>query len=238
MNNNYKKVVITGVVATLLLVVVMFVMVFAQIHSMNNRITTLEEKLQNREEVENSILEHLKGIREDQEEIKRINQERLELEKKRSKSISGLQAFNIYTDLKAHSDLTAEDMDKIIDQYANATRFHGKGYAFIEASKATGFNPVYILAHAALESAWGNSYIARTKNNFFGINCIDSNPDAGYTMGDNVVDGLIAGAKWIDKNYYDQGYTTLADMIQGNYASDMGWAHKISSIVNTSARML
>lgn len=39
----------------------------------------------------------------------------------------------------------------------------------VNAWKATGLNPVVILAQAALESGWGESRLAREHNNFFGL---------------------------------------------------------------------
>ena len=59
-------------------------------------------------------------------------------------------------------------------------------------------------------------------------------------MGDSVDDGIINGAVWIKNNYYNQGYTTLNEMVYaGNYASAKGkWVNGITSIANSSIRML
>jgi len=38
-----------------------------------------------------------------------------------------------------------------------------------------------VMAQAALESAWGTSHFATTKNAYFGVNAVDTNPDAGYS---------------------------------------------------------
>ena len=147
------------------------------------------------------------------------------------------------TDLCQQVAMTTNDMNKIINSWSNVTdvsRFKDKGYAFIRASQVTGLNPVYIFAHAAWESQWGRSYLAQNRNNFFGIAAFDSNPDAAYAMGNDVDDGIINGAVWIKNNYYNQGYTTLNEMVyQGNYASAKGkWVNGITSIANSSIRML
>lgn len=154
-------------------------------------------------------------------------------------------SFNSSTDLCEQVDLTSEDMNKIIDGWdshvKNGTAFKDKGYVFIEASKITGLNPVYILAHAAWESSWGNSNIARLKNNYFGINATDANTYSNaYAMGDSVDEGIIKGAIWIKQNFYNNGCTNLEGMIyEGNYASAQGkWIRGITSIANASLAML
>lgn len=145
------------------------------------------------------------------------------------------------TDLGSNRDISVEDMDKIINYYSNkikgGSRFKGKGYAFVEASKRSGLNPIYIFAHASVESGFGNSYLARTRNNYFGIAAYDSNPDASYRMGNTIDEGLINGAVWIKKNYYDDGNTTLSEMKE-TYASDPKWARNIEYIMNESISIL
>lgn len=151
------------------------------------------------------------------------------------------------TDLCAEVDLDEDDMNKIIDSWdvhvKNGTPFKNKGRAFIEASRETGLNPIYILAHAAWESNWGKSYLAKNRSNYFGISAFDSDPDKAYAMGDSVDEGIIQGAKWIKKEYYDNGCTTLDGMIYNNtrgaYASDQSkWISGIVSIANSSYRVL
>jgi beta-N-acetylglucosaminidase len=246
MTNINKKEGISRIVLTIL-VLVTFIFNISNLEknrTLDSRISVLESQLQERQQTDSAILDHLKGIRQEQEEIKRINQERLELEKKRTMSVSNLRAmgFDKNTDLASNTDLSTEDMNKIIDDWnryvKNGTRFKGKGAIFVEAAKESGLNPVYILAHAAEESKWGNSYIALVKNNFFGINCVDSNPGAGYAMGDNIDEGIISGAIWIKQNYYDKGHTTLQSMLDAGYASNTGWANNITNIANTSIRVL
>ena len=62
------------------------------------------------------------------------------------------------------------------------------------ASQRTGYNALDLLVHAAHESAWGMSKIARTKNNFFGIGAYDSSPQASaYSYAGSVLEGLTKG---------------------------------------------
>ena len=44
---------------------------------------------------------------------------------------------------------------------------------------------------------------------------VDANPSQGYNLGDGYDEGIINGAKWIKKHYYDNGQNTLYSMIYG-----------------------
>lgn len=140
--------------------------------------------------------------------------------------------------------ITADEMNDIIDYWdrqTGGTMFTGYGAAFIEIAEETGLNPVYILAHAATESAWGKSKMAVNKNNYFGIHAYDSNPDLALDMGNSVFEGIYNGADWIARNYYNEGQNTLHLMIYGpkQYASAAdAWISQIVSIMNTSYRVL
>lgn len=142
-------------------------------------------------------------------------------------------------DLLTNTDITVDQMNYIIDQFynINETPFKDKGYIFIEASKITGFNPLYIFAHASLESGYGTSKIAREKRNYFGIGAFDYNTNNAYTMGNSMREGIINGAKWIKENYYDKGYKSLYDMVYKDehyyYSSTKGeWVDSILWIMN------
>ena len=140
--------------------------------------------------------------------------------------------------------ITTEEMNDIIDYWdsqSGGTAFTGYGSAFIEIAEDTGLNPIYIFAHAAVESAWGKSNMAVNKNNYFGIHAYDSNPDLALDMGDSVFEGIYNGASWIARNYYNEGQDTLHLMIYGpkQYASAAdAWISQIVSIMNTSYRVL
>ena len=152
--------------------------------------------------------------------------------------------FSQHTDLCVQTEISVADMNRVLDYWADhtGTPFEGKGEAFIQASKETGLHPFYILAHAAWESNWGKSYIARTKHNYFGINATDFNTyDNAYHLGDSVEQGIVVGAKWIKENYYNNDQTTLYEMIYGpkRYASAKdAWIRGISSIVRNSFNVL
>ena len=113
--------------------------------------------------------------------------------------------------------VTTEDMNNIIRHFdpSGTSPFQGQGNIFIEASKESGLDPIYIFAHASWESDYGRSYLARDRGNYFGINAIDANPNAAHHMGNTMYDGIVNGAVWISKNYYQEGQTSLNSMIYG-----------------------
>lgn len=153
-------------------------------------------------------------------------------------------SFSPDSDLKAEApSLTVEDMNRLISEWDHRaggnTGLLGKGYAFIVAAQKTGYNPVYLLAHAAVESGWGTSNFAVSRGNLFGIGAFDSNPNNAFNMGDTIDDGIVNGGIWIDENFYTGRNTrTLNEMFEANYASNPSWASQISTIVNTSYRIL
>ena len=115
--------------------------------------------------------------------------------------------------------------------------FQGQGNIFIEASKESGLDPIYIFAHASWESDYGRSYLARDRGNYFGINAIDANPNAAHHMGNTVYDGIVNGAVWISRNYYQEGQTSLNSMIYGHkrYAQAAGaWIKGVNGIMSES----
>jgi len=238
-----------GVINLIVIILLLFTFAlsigsFGKIQTLSTRIITLETLLQDKQIAEDILIENNRILQEEQERLRLITQELLEKDQRRTRSISNLQSrgFSRYNDISANKDLSSDDMNKIIDtwdkQVSGGTRFKGHGDAFIAASKESGLNPIIILSHAAAESQWGNSQIAREKNNFFGINCIDSNPGAGYAMGNDIDSGIISGAIWIKNNFYNNGHTTLQAMLDANYASDGQWARTIESIANSSIRIL
>ena len=141
-----------------------------------------------------------------------------------------------HRDLRNFEPVTVDQLNNYIDnmtRYNTSSPFRGQGEVFIKASEESGLDPRYILAHAALESGWGTSYLARTKHNYFGIAAYDNSPGSAYSMGNEMESGIINGAKWIADNYTNQGQSTLHSMIYGakRYASDSGWINKIKSIM-------
>lgn len=139
--------------------------------------------------------------------------------------------------------LSAGQLNNWVRATSPGSPFNGQGNVFIQAQKESGLDARYILAHAALESAWGKSNIAKKYNNYFGIGAFDSNPDNASKFSNKALaSGIINGAKWIAKNYYNSQYKqkTLYKMRFNNgvhqYATDPNWHTKIANIMKRSER--
>ena len=130
---------------------------------------------------------------------------------------SGVMKPDVYT---SYTHCFGIDMNKIInhwDKYVSGgTSFKNKGAVFIQASKETGLDPVYILAHAAWESSWGNSSLAKNKHNYFGIAAYDHDPyNSAYVMGDTIAD--LTGITSADvQKIIEDGGGNIKNILSGN----------------------
>ena len=145
-----------------------------------------------------------------------------------------------FSNLKSRSNYTAADINRLYSLMgANNGKLAGKGATFKAAEQKYGVNALYLVAHSALESAWGKSQIAKDKNNFFGIAAYDTTPYTSATKFDNVDSGILGAARWIDRNYLSNtGYPAkgayLGNKAGGmnvNYATAPYWGESIASIM-------
>ena len=143
----------------------------------------------------------------------------------------------LYKNLREPSNYSAAELDKLYSlMNLQDSPLAGKGATFKEAEERYGVNALYLMAHSALESAWGRSQIARDKNNFFGIAAYDTSPYLSAKSFDDVDKGILGAAKWIRENYIDYGRDHLGNKATGmnvRYASDPYWGEKIASIMMT-----
>ena len=104
------------------------------------------------------------------------------------------------------------------------------GEDFIIAQNTYGANAGLMFGIGINESAWGTSNYALNRNNLFGHNAVDSNPD-NATYYNSVLDCINTHAyKYISKGYLDGGDSRyrgphLGDKQSGinvKYASDLG----------------
>ena len=155
-------------------------------------------------------------------------------------SSSNSNSNTINQDLGVWAPISESELNSCINKLAPSNSpFRGNASIFIKAAQESGLDPRYILAHAALESGWGTSSIARNKNNYFGIGAFDNSPYASaYSFNSGLAAGIVEGAKWISKNYYNGSYNqkSLNQMRNNNgvhqYATDPSWHTKIASIMD------
>jgi hypothetical protein len=154
--------------------------------------------------------------------------------------IESPSAFTIFTDLKQTvSTLTAQSID---DFFARQPPEHqslkGIGQPVIDAARKYGINASYIVAHAILESGWGTSRISQIKNNLFGWNAFDSNPDLarGFVSRAQCIDFVMGRVNTL---YLDPKGDFFIDRpcvgnkqigMNVNYAAESDWGTSIAAI--------
>ena len=148
----------------------------------------------------------------------------------------------LFKNLTEPTNYSADELNRVYSMMnVQNSRLAGKGAIFKEAEKRYGVNALYLMAHSALESAWGRSQIANDKNNFFGIAAYDTSPYDSAKKFDDVDKGILGAAKWIRENYIDRGRDHLGNKATGmnvRYASDPYWGEKIASIMmNINSRL-
>ena len=145
-----------------------------------------------------------------------------------------------FSNLKSRTNYTAADINRLYSLMgANDSKLAGKGATFKAAEQIYGVNALYLVAHSALESAWGRSKIAKDKNNFFGISAYDDTPYTSATKFDDVDSGIMGAARWINSKYlHNSGYPAngayLGNKASGmnvNYATAPYWGESIASIM-------
>lgn len=148
----------------------------------------------------------------------------------------------LFKNLTEPTNYSADELNRVYSiMNIRNSRLAGKGAIFKEAEKRYGVNALYLMAHSALESAWGRSQIANDKNNFLGIAAYDTSPYDSAKKFDDVDKGILGAAKWIRENYIDRGRDHLGNKATGmnvRYASDPYWGEKIASIMmNINSRL-
>ena len=145
-----------------------------------------------------------------------------------------------FSNLKSRTNYTAADINRLYSiMGASDSKLAGKGATFKAAEQRYGVNALYLVAHSALESAWGRSKIAKDKNNFFGISAYDDTPYTSATKFDDVDSGIMGAARWINSKYlHNSGYPAngayLGNKAGGmnvNYATAPYWGESIASIM-------
>jgi beta-N-acetylglucosaminidase len=141
--------------------------------------------------------------------------------------------FTVDTNLTLPSGETAASLD----QFLAGSALAGLGASFMHAEATYHVSARYFVAHAILESAWGQSTLAQYKHNLFGFGANDANPYGDAATFPSFDACIQYVAQFIEANYLTVGGAfyhgpTLRGM-NVDYASDPNWAEKIASIADT-----
>lgn len=118
-------------------------------------------------------------------------------------------------DIREKSNVTADDINKIIDDRTQGknSKLKGQGQVIIDVAEKYGVDPAWVLAMAGKESGFGTEGdIANDKNNFFGYGAYEANGRSAYMNAasyNSVEDGIEAFVSGVVKNYFGRGQTSL-----------------------------
>ena len=175
-------------------------------------------------ELEQQIQRDLRLIEEKKQEESRQAQEKERKEKM-------VRTYCTSSDVSQPSLVTAEELNIAIE----GTGLQGLGQYFYEAEQAYGVNSVFLLSIAILESGWGNSTLAQTKNNLFGYQAYDNDPNKAMYFSSKA-EAIDTVGSHLAKNYlrsdgkYYNGATPAGVNVM--YCSGGEWASKVVSIMN------
>lgn len=109
----------------------------------------------------------------------------------------------------------------------------GVGKSLVAAEEVYGVNGLLLASIIVLETGWGQSSLAKNKNNLAGINACGSNVYANATSFKSKGDCVLYLASLISKHYAPEGkyYGGSFDLhgIGKRYAEDPRWASKVST---------
>lgn len=178
----------------------------------------------------------------------------------------GTTGYYQFLKLSSPSDTSAEEVNNKI--LYNRGILKGKASAFIQAARQQHINEIYLIAHALLETGNGASQLAngiwvksvdgqsvtpRKVYNMYGIGAVDSDPvkkgsEYAYKNGwFSPESAIIGGAQFISSHYVnsENHQDTLykmrwnpANPATHQYASDIGWAAKQTSLIKGLYNML
>ena len=140
---------------------------------------------------------------------------------------------------RSKSNYTADEINRYITAHTDSdSKLRNLGAALKEAENTYGVNALLTLSVAINESGWGQSRIAKDKNNLFGMGAIDSDPYNGAYKYPSTRESVLD----FTKNFISNQYANPRDWkywgaFLGNknlganvkYASDPFWGEKAAS---------
>lgn len=162
----------------------------------------------------------------------------------RTNSINNGNPYYLYylnLPFRSQTIYSASDLNNFLNNHSRigtTSKLYNLGQAFKDAETQYGVNAVLALAVAINESNYGNSQIAKDKNNLFGLKAYDSSAAESASSFSSPKESVVD----FTKNYISRGYADPADWryfggFLGNknrgtnvkYASDPFWGEKAAS---------
>ena len=134
--------------------------------------------------------------------------------------------------LTEKSALTKDQIEYLLE----GGGMEGLSDVILYSERIFGVNAMFIISVGKLESADGNSRLARTKNNLFGVNAYgDVEKNARVYSSKNV--SIYDFSKLIKKYYFDEGLTNL-DSIGKKYCENREWPDLIRGVIRSNENKL
>lgn len=145
-----------------------------------------------------------------------------------------------YLPLRSQTAYSGSALNNMINRHASGnSKMNNTGANFVNRQNSYGTNALIMASVGAIESGWGSSSIAQSKNNLFGLNAVDSSPGESADTYKSV-DACIQtfSETYLSKRYLRAGWSFyhggfLGDKASGmnvSYASDPYWGEKIANI--------
>lgn len=148
--------------------------------------------------------------------------------------------FDLNSNILFKSNLTATQLDEAVKLIRPDHLLTNMMQAAVDAEKKYGLSALFIVAHAITETGYGHSMFARTRNNLFGFNAIDSNPGQASSY-PSQASSVEYYAKFLNDNYlhdggqYFNGATPHGVMVRYASAGDRA-ANTIAQVMNMIAK--
>lgn len=121
-----------------------------------------------------------------------------------------------------------------IDNALRGTGLEGLGQAYIDAEREYNVNALFLIGLSCLESNYGNSNFAISRNNITGFRAYTEDPSKAIYY-DTKADCINQTARYLDKHYLTKGgkYYNGETMLDANvrYCTSSLWSTKINNII-------
>lgn len=152
--------------------------------------------------------------------------------------------YTIDTSLRHNPEVSGGRIDEFIEGVHPDSPLVGLGKTWVSVGLKHDIDPVYLMAHAILESGWGFSWISLNKKNLYGWGAYDRDPEGLAHTSSGYEENIEYVASHIKSMYLTPGgeyYTGYGPTLRGmnvHYATSRTWASNIASIMNMFAESI
>ena len=131
--------------------------------------------------------------------------------------------------VESDSGLTEAHIAKIFE--GTALSGHNLEQAILEIEEEYGINAYFTIAVMKLESGNGKSYLAKKKNNLFGLNAIDGNKYNKAFSFKTKGDSVRKFGQLLSRNYVNKGLTTIEKIARKYCPANSRWSSLVKNIM-------